>query len=441
MSRRAALAALACIVAVGSLADAAVDSPLAADMAEAKSQAASGGPILLPLRRQAMPLKHNGEVISYRHTLFGKIEVGQPRREFSVVFDTGSGHVVLPSSTCASEACLNHRRYDVNTSASGYPVNADSQPPVEQRDEVAIRFGTGSLTGEFVRDQVCIGGDRGLAHAGHGDGMCVDMNIVVATEMSSEPFKSMTFDGIFGLGLDSLALTPDFSFFSRLYGGSGGMHQFGIYLASGDGEEGSELAIGGHNEARLQGPLSWAPVVAPQLGQWLVEIKSVRIGTQLLDICKSAPCRGIVDTGSSHLGVPKAHMLKLFKSLSSPSGDVSDCRKLSMPPVHLELENFTVTLTGEDYMRQIPTKDVGRTSGGKTCRPRLMPVNMPEQFGKDLFILGEPVLLRYYTVFNWQDRRVGFSLAAPRSPGLELEKEDEEKPVFLMQVSLRLVRC
>merc|ERR1719456_1427882 len=45
------------------------------------------------------------------------------------------------------------------------------------------------------------------------------------------------------------------------------------------------------------------------------------------------------------------------------------------------------------------------------CRPRLMPVNMPAPLGPNLFILGEPVLHRYYTVFDWKGPRIGLGVA------------------------------
>merc|ERR1719355_495305 len=45
------------------------------------------------------------------------------------------------------------------------------------------------------------------------------------------------------------------------------------------------------------------------------------------------------------------------------------------------------------------------------CRPRLMPVSMPAPLGPKLFILGEPVLHRYYTVFDWSGPRIGMGIA------------------------------
>jgi len=41
-----------------------------------------------------------------------------------------------------------------------------------------------------------------------------------------------------------------------------------------------------------------------------------------------------------------------------------------------------------------------------------MSVNLPKPLGPNLFILGEPVLQRYYTVYDWAERKIGFGLAA-----------------------------
>jgi hypothetical protein len=40
-----------------------------------------------------------------------------------------------------------------------------------------------------------------------------------------------------------------------------------------------------------------------------------------------------------------------------------------------------------------------------------MPVNMPAPLGPNLFILGEPVLHRYYTLFDWAGPSIGMGVA------------------------------
>merc|ERR1719473_1452698 len=48
------------------------------------------------------------------------------------------------------------------------------------------------------------------------------------------------------------------------------------------------------------------------------------------------------------------------------------------------------------------------------CTPRVTRVNLPEPLGPKLFILGEPVLHRYYTVYDWANLQVGFGLSNSR---------------------------
>merc|ERR1719240_1654919 len=58
------------------------------------------------------------------------------------------------------------------------------------------------------------------------------------------------------------------------------------------------------------------------------------------------------------------------------------------------------------------TEDEGPVT--RHCSPRTMPVSLPAPLGPKLFILGEPVLHRYYTVYDWQTHHVGFALANNR---------------------------
>jgi len=401
---------------------------------------AAGEPYLVELRRESVPVRRQGEIVSHKTSYSGVLSVGvgeQPPQEFRVVFDTGSGHVVLPSQECHSESCLVHRRYDMNASSSATAINADGStvPAGELCDQVKIGFGTGSVTGEFVRDTVCLG-SASAGGAQWRDRMCVETNIVTAVEMSTTPFKNFGFDGIMGLGLQVLALSPEFSIFNMLTKGDQlGAPHFGVFLTDGENGETSEIAIGGHNPTRLQETLSWSPVAKPELGYWLVDITAFRIDGVEMDFCKDGSCRGVMDTGTSHLGVPAPHDKAVAELLTRDAGDLSDCREVHAPVVEIEIKGLNITLDPENYMRTIPLKhgvSVGSSKGvtlpshvsttttlppslvradGKQveryCRPRLMPVNLPAPVGPHLFILGEPVLQRYYTVFDWKGLKIG----------------------------------
>jgi len=288
--------------------------------------------------------------------------------------------------------------------------------------------------------------------------ICLEMNVLTAVKMSTEPFKAFNFDGIMGLGLASLAVGDDFSFFEVMTkSGKLQSAHFGVFLTEGDveGEE-SEIAIGGFNEHRMLTPLAWSPVALAHFGYWQVNILAVRVDGVELDVCKDGTCRGVVDTGTSHLGIPAPYNVDIAAMLAVEAGDLLDCRLAKAPVVEIELASLNLTLGAENYMRRLPLREgvnVGSTNGvdllangsrndrndtleptplmdenetnvTRHCTPRIMAVNIPEPVGPKLFILGEPVLHRYYSVYDWKRLKVGFSLANNRrntlAPGLQL---------------------
>jgi len=422
-------------------------------------------PHLIPLRRESVPVKRKGKVVSFKTSYSGIISIGSPAQSFRVVFDTGSGHLILPSVECGSEACAVHRQYNQSASATATPINSDGStvPPGKMCDQVNIGFGTGKVKGEFARDRLCLGGtlsdepqqDQGVANPSIADPHCVEIQAIMAVEMSTMPFKNFGFDGILGMGLATLAIADEFSFFNIL-SKSGRISQshFGVFLTEGEDGEVAEIAIGGHNPAKRLTPISWTNVVMADMGYWQVEILALRVGGKTLDVCKNGGCRGVVDTGTSHLGIPAPFDAEVAQMLTTPAGDMLDCRLAETAEIEIELPGMNITLYPETYMRRLPLRedvnvdsakgvtlpdqpggadelDASKTTTTTTpvvltendapgsvprfCRPRLMPVNMPAPLGPLLFILGEPILHRYYTVFDWVGEgsgpRIGMAVA------------------------------
>jgi saccharopepsin len=398
-------------------------------------------PTKVVLKRESVPIRRHGTIVSFKTSYSGVISVGQPAQDFRVVFDTGSAHVVVPAATCDSEACVGKKRYNVKDSSSGVPVNADGTVVQEGElcDQVDIGFGTGEVTGEFVKDVVCIGSND-TAEAPE----CTPMYVVMAVKMSTQPFRSFGFDGILGLGLASLALSTDFSFFHIL---SQSKHpdsaRFGVFLTEGEFDEHSEISFGGHDESKIIGDLAWNPVAHVEQGYWQVPIKAVRVDGVEMEVCKDGTCRGVVDTGTSHLGVPVPHDKEIAQLLAQDAGDLLDCRLATGPTFEIELETTTLVLNARNYMRRLPLREgvkIGSStlvtasgSGGeglnetnvtRHCSAKLMPVNLPAPVGPKLFILGEPVLHRYYSVYDWHNLRVGFALANSKVNTHEADAND-----------------
>jgi len=397
-------------------------------------------PLLVPIRRESVPIRRQGRIVTYKTSYSGVISLGFPAQEFRVVFDTGSGHVVVPSLGCQSEACLKHRRYDLLQSETGMAVNSDGHVlgPKDFAEEVTIGFGTGEIKGQFAKEHVCLSPATNETVSRRG---CLEMDVIMAVEMSTNPFSSFVFDGILGLGLPMLAMTDDFSFFDMLTRSPQiSLPQFAVFLTEGENGEESEIAFGGVNEERALEPVRWSPVVGADEGHWLIKILSVRVDGDILDVCKDGSCKGVVDTGTSHIGVPISAESELSRKLTVDAEDYLDCRLTRAPTLEFELEGAVLTLYPQNYMRRLPLRegvnvgatvvsandsatnpvihqkqlDENATNITRVCSPRTMPVNMPAPLGPNLFILGEPLLHRYYTVYDWKELHVGFSLANSR---------------------------
>lgn len=401
----------------------AADAPEGDDNVTASGPLPAAGLVTIPLDKQYVPVTRNNRTVMYKTAYFGTISVGLPvPQRFTVVFDTGSGHFFVPSSKCQEESCLAHRRYQREASHSAVDIDHDgAEVPadVAERDQVAIAFGTGEVVGEFARETVCLqdhSGDTPDAALRSVD--CTQLRVIFATEMSAEPFLAFDFDGVLGLGLESLALDPEFSFFGQMERLNSLMEpRFGVFVSPSD-EVPSEISFGGHDARRVASELRWAPVARPELGYWQLQVRSISIGGEVLDLCAAGDCVAIADTGTSLLGVPKqaaqhVHWLLARKVAENPPAGV-DCRTHPGPEIVFDLGEVQVTLGPEDYSRPAALRVVNNATDETQliCRASLLPVEDAPSLGPKAWILGEPVLRKYYTAYDWRQKRIGFALAA-----------------------------
>merc|ERR550537_1798214 len=62
----------------------------------------------------------SGSSVIHKTAYFGQLDIGTPRQSFSVVFDTGSGNLLVPAETCDSTACRKHDRYSQRASNTAH---------------------------------------------------------------------------------------------------------------------------------------------------------------------------------------------------------------------------------------------------------------------------------------------------------------------------------
>ncbi|CAI5777393.1 Embryonic pepsinogen [Podarcis lilfordi] len=204
---------------------------------------------------QYLPFTKNGQVskeplldfldLEY----YGTIYIGTPPQKFSVVFDTGSSDLWVPSVKCSSEACLKHRRFDSSKSSTFRRTGKHFH----------IEYGTGSMKGILVFDTVKVS-SLSISHQGFG----------LSTTEPGKAFVNTPFDGILGLAYPSLSEEKATPFFDSLMKeGLLEKHQFSVYLSR--KKRGSEFIFGGIDQSHFTGRINWIPVNY-QSGFWQIAL-------------------------------------------------------------------------------------------------------------------------------------------------------------------------
>jgi len=381
----------------------------------------------IALSKQHVPIVVGNRTVMYKTAYYGNIYIGVPHEQnFTVVFDTGSGHIIMPSSICQTESCKIHRRYNRSESKSaldmGFNGAVIDEPEDGDRDRVTVQYGTGEVVGAIMKDVVCIGQDAGLLVKNISKWWrqpkhCYPVWMVAASEMSDSPFKHFDFDGVFGLGLSGLALEPEFHFLSAMGRDRRVQQLFGIFLARDEGVE-SSITFGGVDQERMLEPLQWEKLLRPEEGYWRIQLKRVLIGGLPVEECEDGECSGIVDSGTSLLGVPSEFLPRFLKQTVREVAyeDVlsTDCKEVDAPSIVFVLSSFNIELPSKDYFRSSPMSVRNSTDPTNAtrhvCRASLLSINMPA-LGKKVFLMGEPVLQRHYTAYDACQKRVGFALA------------------------------
>ncbi|CAD7959077.1 unnamed protein product [Amoebophrya sp. A120] len=413
----------------------------------------------------------------HKTAYFGQIYLGTPPQEFSVVFDTGSGNLMVPAKDCHSSPCFSHRRYDSRQSATAKEINFDgtsvssarnsdsfilrnyaaedadavfmakesknSHPEAVDRDVLTVTFGTGEISGVFVRDEICLTSKGAVEDRNN---FCSFGNFVTAVKETNEPFEDFAFDGVLGLSLPEMSQGSDFNFLNTMLSSGGTRNSgmvFSVFLSDDSEAEQSEITFGSYKPEHIassEKSLFWVPVSRPT-GYWQVEMRDIAIDSRRQNLCSaSSPflaniqlgavnsknlrsfsddrhsyeeaalvptttstCQVALDTGTSQLAGPSAVVEELRRRL-----DVKpDCSNYdSLPTLGFVLGERILNLDPEDYVER-----TGEESGSTvSCDLSLMTIDVPPPNGP-LFIFGDPFLRKFYTVYDSNERRIGFAAA------------------------------
>ncbi|KAF3666589.1 Aspartic proteinase A2 [Capsicum annuum] len=238
---------------------------------------------------------------------FGEISIGSPPQKFTVIFDTGSSNLWVPSARCYfSLACYLHPKYKSRYSST-YKRNGTS---------AAIHYGTGSISGYFSTDNVKV-----------GDLVVKDQDFIEATREPGITFLAAKFDGILGLGFQEISVGKAVPvWYNMVNEGLVKKAVFSFWFnRNAKEEEGGELVFGGVDPKHFKGVHTYVPVT--HKGYWQFDMGDVLVGGETTGFC-SGGCSAIADSGTSLLAGPATIITQINHAIGA-SGVVSqECKSV-----------------------------------------------------------------------------------------------------------------
>merc|ERR1739848_1946 len=337
---------------------------------------------------------HNEPLINYLDAqYYGPITIGTPPQDFTVIFDTGSSNLWVPSVACLEEEnptgtlpCKTHNTYNASLSST---YEADGTP-------FFLRYGTGQLRGFNSIDSV-----------GFADVIAADQTFGEAVKEPGITFVAAKFDGIFGLAYQYIAVNDVLPPFNTAYDqGAFDENLFSFYLnRDPEGEVGGVIDFGAMDPDYYVGETDWNDVTFQ--AYWQIKMNQVYVGdcsNRLATVCENG-CQAAIDSGTSLIAGPTNQTDAINQAIGAFKFIAGEwlvaCRKIpNMPTITFVFGGIEYVLTAEQYVMQITQciEDECQTQ----CVSGFMGLDIPSPTpGEDLWIVGDVFMGQYYTTFDF----------------------------------------
>ncbi|KAI9366832.1 aspartic peptidase domain-containing protein [Zopfochytrium polystomum] len=315
----------------------------------------------------------------------GPISVGTPPQTFQVLFDTGS-------------ACLTAPRKFNSASSSTYKAGAST---------TSSQYADGTeVTGTNAFDTISLA-NYTVTSAEFS---------VITTYTARSSSSANDIDGIVGMSFQVSQSVSSFHenkpvFLSMIDAGVVPKGQFSHYVAP-DGKS-AILTFGGYNEAYFADSTAtptWVPLsslsTVRSAGAWGVGMDSFSFGSYRTSFTSSAIA--IIDTGTSIALIPDYVLSSLGGQYPGATRQsIGGGSYLYQVPCTIPSSAPTATFTFNGNAFALSAQDYVVDLGDNTCVIGLMGSGS----SSNLFVLGNTLLQKYYTIFDFDQQRIGFTLA------------------------------
>jgi len=306
---------------------------------------------------------------------YGPVTLGTPAQKFLVLFDTGSSNLWLPNSSVNFYGWMKNKYRSKNSSSY-----------VKNGDEIKIQYGSGAIEGFFSKDTLNV---AGIDVAG------VDFGEVTHLTWN---FATSKFDGILGMGWKAISVKGYDTVFDKIQQQKLVDPSFSFYLTNTPGADGSELILGGIDSKYYTGDFKYHALTSESY--WLIAGDKFTYKKKDYGV---GDLRLIVDSGTSLIVGDETILADVVKDIPQQV----DCTKLdTLPNVTFTIGGVDYVLTPEDYM--LKTTVLWQTA----CIRGFMTMDFSKtSIGANAVILGDIFMRKFYTHFDYGNKKVGFAVA------------------------------
>lgn len=325
-----------------------------------------------PTQPTSLPVDQDGTDYSY----FSTVKFGSSGKQLRMLLDTGGASTWVMSSECTTEPCRLHTTFG----------KADSTTMASIAGTWRVRYATGEVGGTVVRDTVSLAGIN------------LNVSFGLASQVSDD-FLTYPVDGILGLArprpnemnVPSMleALKTQGQLKANVFGVSFQRHA--------DRTNDGEITFGDWNRAKMQGELTWLDTVN-ETGSWEIAVDDAGLGGRTLDFAGKT---AIIDTGTSFILMPPEDAKKLHALLP---GVKEDGERFRIPCA--STANMTFVFGGVSFTVS-PLDYVGEPIIDSLCYSNVIGRDI---IGANRWLMGDVFLKNVYTVFDWDQNRIGEQL-------------------------------
>ncbi|EQL02301.1 Peptidase A1 [Ophiocordyceps sinensis CO18] len=303
---------------------------------------------------------------------FVKVELGSKRQQLYMLLDTGAASSWVMGSGCTDTACAHHDTFKFDESDTFRVTSKDFN----------VNYGSGAVQGKLASDDMMVAG-VGFNYA-----------FGLASTTSSD-FMNFPFDGILGLSMSHGSNDNFFEKFTEAHKLDKNIFCVTLNRAA-DGSNKGEIKFGSTNPDKFTGDITYTPLSSKD-GEWAIQIDDIAFDGKKAEV---GGITSFIDTGTSFVFGP---MDKVSKIHSLIPGAKSATGQTFTVPCDTE-KALTFTFSGVDY-KVYPKDWISPKNAAGECTSNV--------YGHDVaqgsWLIGDTFLMNVYTVFDKDEKRIGFA--------------------------------